>query len=115
MNPTSGVQLRLCPSLLGFKRWPAMAYSPATKALYIPLNLACVKVAFTDVERKEGRVPPAIGRQTHEPHPLSPEHNGELVAMDIRSFNKVLWRNRTRTRMQSAALTTGAVSFLRHR
>jgi alcohol dehydrogenase (cytochrome c) len=105
MNPASGVQLRLCPSLLGFKGWPAMAYSPTTQALYIPLNLACVRLAFTDVERKEGRVPSGITKQTHEPHPLSPHDNGELVAMDIRS-GRVLWRHRTRTRMQSAALTT---------
>jgi alcohol dehydrogenase (cytochrome c) len=106
MDPVPGVPLRFCPSLLGFKGWPAMAYSPATQALYIPLNIACVSLGFTEVERKEGRVPAGITRQTHEPHPLSPEHNGELLAMDIRS-GKVLWRNRTRTRMQSAALTTG--------
>jgi len=106
MDPASGVPLRFCPSLLGFKGWPAMAYSPATHALYVPLNLACVSLTFTDVERKEGRVGAGLGRQTHEAHALSPEHNGELLALDIRTGN-VLWRHRTRTRMQSAALTTG--------
>jgi alcohol dehydrogenase (cytochrome c) len=105
VRPKAGVELSFCPSLLGLKGWQAMAYYPPMQALFVPLNLACVKVTFTDIEKKEGGSTTGIRGMSHQPHPASPENNGELVAMDIRS-GRVLWRHATPTRMQSAVLTT---------
>ena len=39
------------------------------------------------------------------PHPASPNYNGYLVAMDIKS-GRILWRHSMRSRPGSAALTT---------
>ena len=36
-----GVEIEMCPSTSGFKSWRAMALSPLTNALYIPLTLNC--------------------------------------------------------------------------
>src|SRR5207249_5003915 len=37
--PQIGVEVDMCPSTAGFKSWRAMAYSPQTEAMYLPLNL----------------------------------------------------------------------------
>ena len=41
MIPEIGVEIEMCPSTSGFKSWRAMALSPLTNALYIPLTLNC--------------------------------------------------------------------------
>ena len=41
MIPEIGVEIEMCPSTSGFKSWRAMAFSPLTNALYIPLTLNC--------------------------------------------------------------------------
>src|SRR6202047_1392296 len=38
--PYIGDEVDMCPSTAGFKSWRAMAFSPQTNALYIPLNLS---------------------------------------------------------------------------
>ena len=44
-------------------------------------------------------------RRTNHFHPDSPDHLGELLALSMRT-GEVLWRHRTRTPINSAALTT---------
>ena len=104
MIPQIGVPLRFCPSTAGFKDWRAMAYHPQTQAFYIPLSLTCEAATFEEVPRAIGNGGVGPVQRTNLFHPASPNGLGEFVAMDVNG--KVLWRYRTRTPMNTAALTT---------
>jgi len=104
--PKIGVEVDFCPSTAGFKSWRAMSYHPQTQAFFIPISLHCEKGVFGEVPRVEGRGGSGPVRRTNLFHPQSPNGLGEFLAMDMRS-GKVLWRHRTRTPINSAALTTG--------
>lgn len=51
MIPEIGVEIEMCPSTSGFKSWRAMAFSPLTNALYIPVALNCELATFGPAER----------------------------------------------------------------
>jgi alcohol dehydrogenase (cytochrome c) len=88
-----------------------MAFSPQTNALYIPMALTCEKATFGEVEKVLGKggVGP-VKRQDYK-HPQSGGNLGEFLAMDIRS-GKVLWRQRTPSPSNTAALATaGGLAF----
>ena len=100
-----GEEIHWCPSTSGFKSWRAMSYNPDTEAFYIPLTLNCETGTFGPVEKREGGGGAGPVRRTNHFHPRSPEHIGEFVAMSMRT-GEVLWRHRTRTPTNTAALTT---------
>ncbi len=104
MIPQIGVELTFCPSTAGFKDWRAMAYLPQTQAFYIPMALTCEKAVFEEVPRAEGSGGVGPVKRTNMFYPGSPQGLGEFVAMDVNG--KVLWRYRSRTPMNTAALTT---------
>ncbi len=104
MIPEIGKALTFCPSTAGFKDWRAMAFSPQTQAFYIPMALTCERAIFEEVPRAEGNGGTGPVDRTNLFHPASPEGLGEFTAMDANG--KVLWRYRTRTPMNTAALTT---------
>lgn len=106
MIPAAGVELSFCPSTSGFKSLRAMAYHPQTQAFYIPLNLTCQTGTFNEVKRVEGGGGSGGGRRKNRMHPESPDGIGEILAMSART-GRVLWRHRTRTPPNTAALTTG--------
>src|SRR5436305_5283642 len=106
MLPQQGVELMFCPDSSGFKSLRAMAYHPETKAFYIPLNLACERGTFNGVQKVLGGGGTGAVRRLNIPHPESPESMGEFLAMDA-ATGRVLWRHRTRTPPNTAALTTG--------
>ena len=111
MVPEIGVQIDMCPSTSGFKSWRAMAYSPRTKAMYIPLTLNCELATFGPIERIEGGGGAGPVRRTNHMHPRADGMLGEFLAMSIES-GEVLWRHRTATPSNTAALTTaGGVVF----
>ena len=100
-----------CPSTAGFKSWRAMSYHPATEAFVIPINLNCETAVFGPVERVAGGGGTGPVRRTNHFHPDSPGRLGELLAMSIRT-GEVLWRQRFKTPINSAALTTaGGLAF----
>ena len=106
MIPTEEVELEFCPSIAGFKSWRAMAYHPDTQAFYVPLLVSCERTTFgPGPERVEGGGGVGISRRVHLAHPDRPDGVGEFVAIDVNG--DVLWRHRTRTVIDSAALTTG--------
>lgn len=105
MIPEIGKPLRFCPSTAGFKDWRAMAYHPDTQAFYIPLSLTCEDAVFEEVPRAIGSGGVGPVKRTNLFHPDSPDNLGQFVAMDV--TGRVLWRYRTRTPMNTAALTTG--------
>ena len=105
--PQIGVELDFCPSTAGFKSWRAMAFSPQTNALYIPLNLNCEIATFGPgpSERTLGGGGVGPVRRRDYKHPKSGGSLGEFLAMDARS-GKILWRHRTPSPSNTAALTT---------
>ena len=106
MIPQEGVELEFCPSVAGFKSWRAMAYHPDTRTFYVPLLVSCERTTFgPGPELVEAGGGVGLSRRTHLPHPARPDGVGELVAIDV--TGTVRWRHRTRTAIDSAALTTG--------
>ena len=104
--PKIGVPMDMCPSTSGFKSWRAMAYSPQTNAMYIPLNLNCEHAVFgAPGERVVGRPAGNPVRRTNFVHPESNGYLGEFRAMDIRS-GAATWKVRAPSPMNTAALTT---------
>src|SRR5436309_4580402 len=109
--PQLGTEVDMCPSTAGVKSWRATAYSPQTSAVYIPLNLSCEKATFGPVERTVGRGGTGPVRRRDYKHPDSGGNLGEFLAMDVRS-GKILWRHRTSSPSNTAALATaGGVVF----
>jgi alcohol dehydrogenase (cytochrome c) len=109
--PQIGVELEFCPSTAGFKDWRAMAFSPQTNALYIPMALNCEKATFGEVEKVVGKGGVGPVKRKDYKHPASEGNLGEFLAMDIRS-GRVLWRHRTPSPSNTAALATaGGLAF----
>src|SRR5215471_18499965 len=110
--PYIGDEVDMCPSTSGFKSWRAMSYSPQTNALYVPLTLNCERAVFSALTNKElgGGGTGPVKRSDYR-HPASGGYLGEFLAMDVRS-GKVLWRQRTPSPSNTAALVTaGGVAF----
>jgi len=103
--PKIGVELDMCPSTAGFKDWRAMAFSPQTNALYIPMSLTCEKATFGEVEKVLGKGGVGPVKRRDYKLPQSGGNLGEFLAMDIRS-GKVLWRQRTPSPSNTAAVAT---------
>lgn len=105
--PKPGQEVSFCPGTSGVKSWRAMSYDPDTQAFYIPLNLNCEKALFANppATKVEGGGGNGGVRRTNQVHPKSPTELGEFVAMEAKT-GKVLWKHRTRTPMNTAALTT---------
>jgi len=109
--PQIGVELEMCPSTAGFKDWRAMAFSPQTNALYVPMSLTCERATFGEVEKVLGKGGVGPVKRKDLKHPQSGGNLGEFLAMDIKS-GKVLWRNRTPSPSNTAALATaGGLAF----
>jgi alcohol dehydrogenase (cytochrome c) len=109
--PQLGAEVDMCPSTAGFKDWRAMAFSPQTNALYIPMALTCEKATFGDVEKVIGKGGVGPVQRKDYKYPASEGNLGEYLAMDIRS-GKVLWRQRTPSPSNTAALATaGGLAF----
>ena len=112
MMPIIGEDIHMCPSTAGFKSWRAMAYSPDTSALYIPISLNCGIYAFGPTEKELGGGGAGPYRRENLFHPESEGNLGELLALDIPS-GEVKWRHRTRVAVNTAALTTaGGLVFI---
>lgn len=104
MLPRIGQQLDFCPSTSGFKSWRAMAYSPQTEAMYIPIALNCELGTFGPTDRVLGGGGPGPVRRIN--YPFDEEENlGELLVMNIPEGD-IKWRVRQRAPFNTAALTT---------
>jgi alcohol dehydrogenase (cytochrome c) len=104
--PEIGAQVDMCPSTAGFKSWRAMAYSPQTNALYIPMSLNCEKAIFGRGPEKElGRGGTGPVQRKDYKHPASGGNLGEFQALDVKT-GKTLWRHRTASPSNTAALAT---------
>ncbi len=106
MVPEIGVEVDMCPSTSGFKSWRAMAFSPETNALYVPLTLNCELATFGPTELVLGGGGTGPVRRRDYVHPESGGNLGEFLAIDI-TDGEIMWRHRTPSPMNTAALTTG--------
>ncbi|NKB32473.1 MAG: PQQ-binding-like beta-propeller repeat protein [Pseudomonadales bacterium] len=106
MIPRIGQQIDMCPSTSGFKSWRAMAYSPQTEAMYIPITLNCELATFGPTEQVLGGGGPGPVRRINYPHHDADENLGELLVMNIPDGD-IKWRYRQRAPINTAALTTG--------
>jgi alcohol dehydrogenase (cytochrome c) len=82
-----------------------MAFSPETNAMYIPLTLNCERAVFGPTEQVLGGGGTGPVRRRDYLHPESGGSLGEFQALDITS-GETLWRHRTPSPMNTAALTT---------
>lgn len=105
MLPRIGQEIDFCPSTSGFKSWRAMAYSPQTSAMYIPIALNCELATFGPTEQILGGGGTGPVRRDNYPHPESDNNLGELLVLDIPS-GELKWRYRSRSPINTAALTT---------
>ena len=109
--PRVGVELDFCPSTSGFKSWRAMAYHPQMNALFVPINLNCEVATFGPVTKTIGGGGTGPVRRKNTRHPQAGGSLGEFLAMDV-ATGKVLWRHRTPSPSNTAALATaGGVVF----
>ncbi len=109
--PKIGVEVDMCPSTAGLKDWRAMAFSPQTTALYIPIELTCERATFNAAQKELGKGGNGPVRRIDYKHPAGGGNLGEFLALDLKS-GKVLWRHRVPTPMNTAALTTaGGLAF----
>src|SRR6267378_4468640 len=109
--PQVGVEVDQCPSTSGFKSWRAMAFSPQTNALYIPLTLNCEKATFGPVEKVVGGGGTGPVRRRDYKHPESKGNLGEFMALNI-TTGRAIWTQRTPSPSNTAALpTAGGVVF----
>ncbi len=105
MIPELGVEIAMCPSVAGFKSWRAMAYSPQTNMLYIPIHLNCQLATFGPLDPGDDRGGIGPVRRVNYVHPASGGNLGELLAMNITN-GEIMWRHRTPSPINTAALTT---------
>jgi alcohol dehydrogenase (cytochrome c) len=111
MIPKLNQELDMCPSFGGVKSWRAMAYSPETRAFYIPTQMTCQKITFLDVKKVEGGGGVGQGRRENYQHPIGGTDIGEFMAMS--TSGEILWRHRQRAAFNTAALTTaGGLAFI---
>jgi len=112
MIPRIGQQIDMCPSTSGFKSWRAMAYSPQTEAMYIPITLNCELATFGPTEQVLGGGGAGPVRRINYPHHDAEENLGELLVMNIPEGD-IKWRYRQRAPINTAALTTaGGLVFV---
>ena len=110
--PRIGQQIDICPSTSGVKSWRAMAYSPQTSAMYVPITLNCELATFGPIEQVLGGGGTGPVRRINYPHPDAGDNLGELLVLNIPDGD-VKWRFRTRAPMNTAALTTaGGLVFI---
>ena len=100
-----------CPADPGGRGWPATAYSPRTKMLYLPMNEYCSDTTPVPVEK--GKVYTGGGRAIYarKPIPNSDGNIGRVEAVSLDS-QKQAWSFRTRAPQTGAVLATaGGVIF----
>ena len=89
-TPTTGQITDFCPSLWGGKDWPAAAYNPGTRLLYIPANNNhCGTIEGLEVEYVPGRG--FTGADSDMTLREGADHIGELQAWDL-DAEELVWQ-----------------------
>ena len=98
--PTAeGVQV--CPGAAGGKEWNAMAYSPLTRLVYVPVIENCAIFSNYGVEAKKRGLPPGPSGFRYLPN----QAYGKVMAIRADTGERA-WEVRTRTPMGAGMLAT---------
>jgi alcohol dehydrogenase (cytochrome c) len=104
-QPATGKKADFCPSLWGGVDWPAIAYSPQTRLLYIPANEnLCGTSIGTKVEYKSGEL--YTGATTTLYIAPGADHIGELQAWNVDTGQKVWAHNFANSQTWGPVLAT---------
>ncbi len=98
IRPRANVDEKVCPSAFGGRNWPATAYDPASKVLFVPSNEACMIYQWTpgpvfDMSFQLTRRPDSDGKI------------GRVDAIDL-TTGKSIWTLRERSPSASGILAT---------
>jgi alcohol dehydrogenase (cytochrome c) len=100
--------LFICPTTNGGKNWPAGAYSPRTKAMYMPMENTCMNTTSTASEPKPELVY-AIKGETM----IAPDAGGKVGTIRALSVEtgKAVWRFDQRAGVMALVATGGDLLF----
>ncbi len=110
-DAVSGKPFEVCPSPEGARNWMAIAYNPATKVMFLPMEETCMTYRWNAKPPEEARDIAIDIAWTVKPIPGSDGNYARLEAVDM-TTRKTLWVRRTRAPLSSSLLTTdGGILF----
>jgi alcohol dehydrogenase (cytochrome c) len=88
-KPGTGKSVHFCPSLWGGKNWPPIAYSPATRMIYIPANENLCENSVGQEEPEYTAGQRFIGAKTGFEVEPGADHVGEVQAWSVDTGQRV--------------------------
>lgn len=98
LEPEVGKAKMVCPFPGGARSWPATAYDPHTKIMYVPMFESCMSYLWKPEEAWDIQY-------TVLPRPDSDGKFGRVAALNLET-KKVVWQERRRAHQASAILAT---------
>ena len=104
MEPEAGKQKMICPFPAGARSWPATAYDPTTKTMYLPMFESCMEFIWKPGEGWDIQYTPL-------PRPDTDGNFGRVAAINLETRQSV-WQQRRRAPQASSILaTSGGLIF----
>jgi alcohol dehydrogenase (cytochrome c) len=104
-EPKAGQARLLCPNSIGARNWMATALNPQSKILYVPLLENCADYTYAPRDAAQTAKGGLDMHFTARPAEHSDGRFGRIAALDLQT-RKILWTERQRIPLSSAALAT---------